>query len=161
MAPSSIFKSGPVLGDRFSELPDALSAAGIAVILISGFATLLLRAPRPTGADGVEDASLIGTLMKHHAGADALANNAIGVLAAGQTDKAAPPETRAPVLFPGRAMTSSHRVHDCAPVLPSVELGQIVGAHQPRELYTGYRSQSASSVSAVYRVQAHTRHPSP
>ncbi|WP_147127296.1 DMT family transporter [Shimia ponticola] len=35
----------------FSELPDALSAAGIAVILLSGFATLFLRAPRSTRAN--------------------------------------------------------------------------------------------------------------
>jgi len=35
----------------FSELPDALSAAGIAVVLISGFATLFLRTPRPARAN--------------------------------------------------------------------------------------------------------------
>ena len=36
----------------FGEFPDALSAAGIAVILISGFATLFLRTPAPLRPDG-------------------------------------------------------------------------------------------------------------
>ena len=55
MAPFVYFQivAATVLGSVvFSELPDALSAAGIGVILISGFATLLLRTPSPAGADG-------------------------------------------------------------------------------------------------------------